>query len=818
MTEVKKSSFLKKDAVTPLDLAKKNKIAVVVGAIIASLASGFMANEAFLNTSQQVHNQTFNYSKVQSIVLDSNAYIEEIRVNLRQVVSSDVFINSSNKKRVIHTKQMKALSGTTFQDAIHITYLPVDSIDYDPDNGVNFIAVTQARSSVERNGISGISAFKDRKSGSVFLSMIEPVVVKNKLIGVVSIVQESELLISHLNEILIGQQNYKLTQNISGIEFTIYQKGNDNFSSEKPIMSNVVSDKWILEIWPQVNFRDHLPSYLKAISPFLALILLLGVGAFYGTRLIDKKARGDMEGYAEKLKQLVQDEESEKVMQQKLYEAEKDRLTDQLKFDSKNNGDSVSKSKLSLSDTPAAKNIKHNLSMIIPSDMIKGSRIADSEIHNLTTQHAYVLGQALGSMQQEQGENVIVIGHDGRSGCDKMSNSLMSGILDSGFNVINLADSNMSLIWSGIKAHNAKAGIMIASDNDDVTRMDIRICIGNTMATSKDIKLLNKAIMKREFTTGKGTSIKDNPVSLYIEDVVSDIVIAKPLKVAIEASHSGVIACVIQLFKDLGCEVFTLPGEIGSDDQNQGIETSCLNSLAMNIRSNNADIGIAYDRDADRIRVLDNNGLLVPTNVLASILSKDILEQEPASTIVLDIESGLYLETEVRNNLGSVMYTKGHLDDICRACKTYSSPFGINTDCKINYNDRWHGEPDGIYASARVVEMLSLSDKKLSDMVEESMEGLAVLESRGIIKINNAKAQGIYKIFTDNLGSRNRTHVEGNIILIDFRGSLAWIKLISDTEISLRIEAWSDGQLEKGKDLLTSFINSQKKDLKIDLT
>ena len=317
----------------------------------------------------------------------------------------------------------------------------------------------------------------------------------------------------------------------------------------------------------------------------------------------------------------------------------------------------------------------------------------------------------------EQKVEEICIGRDGRISGPALLDSMSKSLSDYGINVINLGLVTTPLLYFAAKKNYFKSGVMITGSHNPKDYNGIKLVINDKPVSGKEIyNLMNK---KADFTGVGDISYKDIREE-YINEVKKNIslIFDKRIKVVLD-SGNGAAGCIApKLFKDLGCDVIELYSDVDGNFPNHhpdpGKEKN-LKDLIDTVVKNDADIGLAFDGDGDRVGVVTDKGEIVYPDRILMMLCEEILAIKKGS-IIFDVKCSNILPMQIKKMGGEpIISPTGHFH-IKNGIKKHNPLLAGEMSGHIFFNDKWYGFDDGHYSGARIVEMISKSNVSISSL------------------------------------------------------------------------------------------------------
>ena len=319
-------------------------------------------------------------------------------------------------------------------------------------------------------------------------------------------------------------------------------------------------------------------------------------------------------------------------------------------------------------------------------------------------------------------ENVgsLVVGRDGRLSGPSLIEAFCDSLINSGINVKNIGLVTSPMLYFAAKKEISKSGIIITGSHNPKNYNGIKMVIDDKPVSGSEILELMEDISPLEGLK-KGSLVFEDIKDSYLDEIVSNIKLSnKPkLKVVLDCGN-GAAGCVApELFKKLGCDVYELFSEVDGNFPNHHPDPGKienLKDLILEVQKQSADVGLAFDGDGDRLGLVTNKGEVIFPDKLMMLFSQDILSREKGK-IVFDVKCSNHLENIISENGGEpIMAPTGHFH-IKKAIKKTGALLAGEMSGHIFFNDKWHGFDDGPYSGARAVEIISNSDKSISDLI-----------------------------------------------------------------------------------------------------
>lgn len=345
----------------------------------------------------------------------------------------------------------------------------------------------------------------------------------------------------------------------------------------------------------------------------------------------------------------------------------------------------------------------------IPASIFRAYDIRGIVGQTLDTDIAYRIGEAVGSQVTAQGEKGVVVGADGRLSSPELSAALIQGIRDSGQDVINIGTVPTPLVYFATHCMDANSGVMITGSHNPADYNGFKIVIGGKTLANEEIKALYQRIITNDFTSGSGELENIDIIEHYQQHIANDIALAKPLKVVLDCGNGVAAAVAPMLIEELGCTVIPLYCEIDGTFPNHHPDPGKpenLQDVINAVAEHDADIGLAFDGDGDRLGVVTNQGNIIYPDRLMMLFAKDIASRNPGADIIYDVKCSRRLAGLISSYGGRpIMWKTGHSLIKAKMQETGALLAGEMSG-HIFFKERWFGFDDGIYSAARLLEII----------------------------------------------------------------------------------------------------------------
>ncbi|MEO8611612.1 MAG: phosphomannomutase/phosphoglucomutase [Chloroflexota bacterium] len=347
---------------------------------------------------------------------------------------------------------------------------------------------------------------------------------------------------------------------------------------------------------------------------------------------------------------------------------------------------------------------------------------ADGDEAVVTKDIARLIGRAFGSYVQRVDEkNMVVVGRDNRNSSYMLAEAAMTGAKESGCKVIDIGLVSTPVVYWHAVQRNHAGGLMVTGSHLPPDQNGFKLSIGNRNLYGAQIDVIRQMIEHHQFALGEGSLETDQRAySSYIHDLESRISMARPLKVVIDAGNGTGGLFAPRLFKLWGHDVLeclycepdgNYPNHHPDPQQVKNMET-----LGAKVRELGADVGIAFDGDADRMGVVDEHGEMIVADRVLALLARDMLKRHPGASVVADVLSSQVLFDEVARAGGQpVMWISGH-SLIKAKMAEIGALLGGEMSGHIFLGEDYFSFDDGYFAAGRLLQLLASSDQPLSKL------------------------------------------------------------------------------------------------------
>ena len=420
-----------------------------------------------------------------------------------------------------------------------------------------------------------------------------------------------------------------------------------------------------------------------------------------------------------------------------------------------------------------------------------------------------LIAQAIALKCKEEGVSQISVGRDGRLSGETLLDSMCSSLARSGISVTNIGLVTSPILYYAAKKSYSKSGIMITGSHNPKDDNGIKMVINNKPVSGTEILSLTKSVL--DFNGIKEEIIKLDIIEDYINDVLQKITLDKPenLKVVIDCGN-GAAGCVApELFKRLGCNVINLFSEIDGNFPNHHPDPgklANLQDLIKSVKAENADLGLAFDGDGDRVGLVTEKGNVVFPDKIMMLFAKDVLARNNGGQIIFDVKCSNLLAEIIKTNGGEpIMSPTGHFH-IKNKLRETNALLAGEMSGHIFFNDDWYGFDDGHYAGVRIIDLINRSNSSIEEMISELPKSFSTPELN-IYASDDSKFDIVKKFAEECSLDGKKITIDG--LRIEFSNGWGLLRASNTTpKLVLRFEGSSENDLNK---IQENFMNEFKR-------
>ena len=418
----------------------------------------------------------------------------------------------------------------------------------------------------------------------------------------------------------------------------------------------------------------------------------------------------------------------------------------------------------------------------------------------LTPEVVHEIGRAFGSECHERGIDTAVVARDGRLSGPDLIEALSKGITATGVNVIDIGMVPTPVLYFATFHLKTGTGIMVTGSHNPPEYNGLKMMVGGDALFGDGITALYNRLKAGKLNNGKGRLSTQDILQAYLDQIIGDIKLKRPVKIAYDCGNGVAGAAAPQLFDALGCESTALFTEVDGNFPNHHPDPAKLENLTdliKSVKDNNAEVGLAFDGDGDRVGVVDDKGNVIWPDRQMVLFAQDVLSRNPGAKIIYDVKCSKVLP-EAISAAGGVpdMWKTGH-SFIKARIKETGALLGGEMSGHLFFKERWYGFDDALYAAARLLEILSNTDKSASEIFGEIPDSINTPELNVVFERDGAHHEFI-EAFSKNAKFEDAklTTIDG--VRADFPDGWGLVRASNTTpSLVIRFEADSDDAMTR---------------------
>jgi phosphomannomutase / phosphoglucomutase len=328
----------------------------------------------------------------------------------------------------------------------------------------------------------------------------------------------------------------------------------------------------------------------------------------------------------------------------------------------------------------------------------------------ITPDVAYAIGLSIGSQARSQDIDSMIVGRDARLTGPSLKPALIAGLCQTGIDVIDVGTVPTPLVYFATNRLSANSGVMVTASHNPAHHNGFKMVLAGKTVSTAGVQAIYQRIIDRRFVAGHGSISHYDITTDYMNFVVEQIQLKKPMKVVIDCGNGIAGAMVPQLYRRLGCEVIELFCDVDGRFPNHHPDPTVpknLVDLIAAVKKEQADLGLAFDGDADRLGLVTNQGEIIWPDRQMMLFSQDLLSRHPGAKIVFDVKCTAHLPQVIDQAGGiPIMYRTGHSVLKAKMIEEGALLAGEMSG-HIFFKEDWFGFDDGIYVGARLLKIAS---------------------------------------------------------------------------------------------------------------
>lgn len=411
-----------------------------------------------------------------------------------------------------------------------------------------------------------------------------------------------------------------------------------------------------------------------------------------------------------------------------------------------------------------------------------------------------LLGRALGTLIQEQGQQVVFVARDARKTSLEYAQALIQGLKSTGREIIDLGLVPRPVLCFATRYLAGNCGVMVTAGHLGSEYNGLKIEIKGEPLIERDLAMLRERALAGNFAEGQGQLRQQDLIPDYVHSVRDDVSLARSLKVVVDYGNGGVSVIGAALFHALGCELIEINAELNGNFPSHlpdPSRTENLVTLQKAVVASAADLGLAFDSDGDRLGVVDSKGRYINSDRIMMLLAGDVLTRNPGADILYDVAGSRLLAPYVLQAGGRPAMWKSGQARMRKRLKETGAPLAMESTGHFLFAERWYGFDDALYAAARLLEVLAL-ERRSSAEAFDSLPS-QILTPIHVLPLQEGQATEFMRkmsaLVAQMQGARIIT-LDGLRMEFDYGWSLVR-PANSQSALYFRFEAANEAQLEK---------------------
>jgi phosphomannomutase/phosphoglucomutase len=336
----------------------------------------------------------------------------------------------------------------------------------------------------------------------------------------------------------------------------------------------------------------------------------------------------------------------------------------------------------------------------------------------LTEDAVRAVGQSIATDARALGQTSFVIGRDGRLSGPAFARALAGGIQSAGLDVIDLGMVATPMMYYAAHALKTHCGVMVTGSHNPPEYNGLKMVVADEAIHGERIQALYQRIMSGALASGAGRYSTHDIRAAYLDRILADVKLSEPLRIAIDCGNGVAGAFAGELYRRLGCAVTELFCDVDGTFPNHHpdpAQPENLEALIECLRTTDAEIGLAFDGDGDRLGVVTKDGQIIYPDRQLMLFAADVLSRNPGGTVIYDVKCTRNVALWVKQHGGTpLMWKTGH-SLIKAKLRETGAPLAGEMSGHVFFKDRWYGFDDGLYAGARLLEIVAAAKGRGTD-------------------------------------------------------------------------------------------------------
>ncbi|KXJ51864.1 phosphomannomutase/phosphoglucomutase [Neptuniibacter pectenicola] len=416
----------------------------------------------------------------------------------------------------------------------------------------------------------------------------------------------------------------------------------------------------------------------------------------------------------------------------------------------------------------------------------------------LTDSTVYHLGRAFSAEAKSQGINHVNVAADGRLSSPSLKKIFSEGLMDGGCNVTDIGYVPTPTLYYSAYQDDQCTGVMITGSHNPADYNGFKMMLNGHTLSGDDIQNLKHRILEQKYSEGEGSHEVLDIRQRYLQRILGDVKLNKKLKVVVDCGNGIPGELAPQLIEQLGCDIIPMYCEVDGTFPNHhpdpGKPKNLQDAIAM-VKKTGADLGLAFDGDGDRVGVITNEGNIVYPDRVMMLFSEEIIKRNPGAEIIFDVKCSRLLAKVIEEAGGkATMWRTGH-SLIKQKIKESGALLGGEMSGHIFFKERWYGFDDALYSAARLLEILTNTDKTAEQLFTQYPEDISTPELNITVTDEN-KFDIVTALQAKTFPGGVANHIDG--VRVDYPDGWGLIRASNTTPVLvLRFEAETEEVLQR---------------------
>jgi phosphomannomutase/phosphoglucomutase len=330
----------------------------------------------------------------------------------------------------------------------------------------------------------------------------------------------------------------------------------------------------------------------------------------------------------------------------------------------------------------------------------------------LTEAAAEAIGRGLATVASAKGVRKFVVGRDGRLSGPKLVAALARGLAAGGMDVVDIGVVATPMVYFGTYLFDTGSGVMVTGSHNPPEYNGLKMMVAGETLAAEAIQDLRRVVEAGKFVVpAKAGTLSSADISeQYLTRITADVKLARPMTIAVDCGNGSPGAFAPELYRRMGCEVIELYCDVDGNFPNHHPDPSKpenLRDLVAKLKASKAEVGLAFDGDGDRLGVVTKNGKIIYPDRQLMLFAEDVLTRHPGAEVIFDVKCTRNLFPWIRKHGGRPLLWKTGHSLIKSKLRETGAPLAGEMSGHLFFKDRWYGFDDGLYAGARLLELLS---------------------------------------------------------------------------------------------------------------